>query len=183
MGSFPKERRRFIRLGVHHLVKYRVLDEKETSGTLCFARNISAGGVLFHSDTSVEPGKFIELQINFPSYPNPIKAVGKILRVLPLKLVGGFDVAVEFVNVDNDAKEFINKRILNVFEETKGGEFMRVIAVICFLLAAISVILAFVMKLNLGMPVLISSFMLLRIAHTFLFFSIAASLLKNNHIK
>lgn len=178
MGGFPKERRRFVRLGVHHLVKYRVLDDKEVSGTLCFARNISAGGVLFHSEVSLEPGKFVELQINFPSYPEPIKAIGKILRVLPLQMVGGFDVAVEFVNVDNDAKEFIDKRILNVFDETKGGKSMRVIAVTCFLLAVISAILAFVMKLNLGIPALLSSFMLLKIAHTFLFFSIAASLLK-----
>jgi len=178
MGSFPKERRKFVRLGVHHLVKYRVLDEKESKDTLCFVRNISAGGVLFHSDVSVVPGKFIELQINFPSYPKPVKAVGKILRTIPLKLVGGFDVAVEFINVDDEAKDFINKRILNVFEKTKGGKSMRVIAIACFLLALLSMIASLAMKLNLGLPALISSFMLMRLAQTFLLFSIAASLLK-----
>ncbi|MEI8349354.1 MAG: PilZ domain-containing protein [Candidatus Omnitrophota bacterium] len=178
MGNFPQERRKFVRLGVHHLVKYRVLDEKESKDTLCFIRNISAGGVLFHSDVTVTPGKFIELQINFPSYPKPVKAVGKILRAIPLKLVGGFDVAVEFINVDDEAKDFINRRILNVFEKTKGGKSMRIVAITCFLLAILSVALAFAMKLNLGIPALISSFVLMRLAHTFLLFSIAASLLK-----
>ena len=61
-----KERRRFIRLKAHHLLKYRVADKEEVPKLLSFARNISAGGVLFYADKEVAPGNLVELEISFP---------------------------------------------------------------------------------------------------------------------
>ncbi|MFH1664563.1 MAG: PilZ domain-containing protein [Candidatus Omnitrophota bacterium] len=110
------ERRISIRLTSHHLVKYKVLDKREE---LSFVKNISKGGVLFHSKEDLAPGSMVELMINYPGYSQPIKATAKVLRARPLKKVGGFDIAAEFVSINEDAREFIREKIESVSAKKK----------------------------------------------------------------
>ena len=105
-----KERRKYIRLNSHHLLKYKVADK----GGRSFVRNISAGGVLFVSKENIPIGTVVELEINFPGFPRPIKADVKVVRNRELKKLGYFENGAEFINVDEDAKEFINTKILAV---------------------------------------------------------------------
>jgi c-di-GMP-binding flagellar brake protein YcgR len=106
-----KERRRFIRLSAHHLLKYKLINrEKELS----FAHNISAGGVLFHAKSDIAPGELIELEINFPGYPTPVKAISKVVRTEKAEKVEGFNVAAEFVNIEEGAKDFVSKKIQDI---------------------------------------------------------------------
>ena len=110
-----KERRKFIRLSAHHLLKYKLINrEKELS----FAHNISAGGVLFHAKTDITPGDLVELEINFPGYPTPVKAVSKVVRAVRAVKGEGFEVAAEFVNIEEGAKDFVNKKIQEIQGET-----------------------------------------------------------------
>ena len=43
-GPKREERRKYVRLNAHHLLKYKIVGKEEE---LAFARNISAGGVRF----------------------------------------------------------------------------------------------------------------------------------------
>jgi c-di-GMP-binding flagellar brake protein YcgR len=115
-GKNFEERRKFVRLKAHHLLKYKLMDKEEA---LSFARNISAGGVLFHAEEFIPEGSMVELLVNFPSYPGPIKAVAKVVRVVPLPKVGGFDIGAEFVNIEEKAREYMNQKIRKVDEEAK----------------------------------------------------------------
>ncbi|MFC1548651.1 PilZ domain-containing protein [Candidatus Omnitrophota bacterium] len=115
--SSEKERRKFMRLKAHHLLKYRVIDEGE--GKLSFVRNISAGGALFVAKEEIPCGSMVELEINFPQYPHPVKVVSKVVRSRPLKKMGGFEIGAEFVSADEEVKEFINKKILSIAEKSK----------------------------------------------------------------
>ena len=103
-----EEKRKFFRLEAHHLLKYKLMDKKES---LSFARNVSAGGVRFHSKEYIPPESVVELTINFPSYPKPIKAVSKVAWVTPMPKLGGFDVGVEFMEIEEKAREFIKEKI------------------------------------------------------------------------
>ncbi|MGB2599278.1 MAG: PilZ domain-containing protein [Candidatus Omnitrophota bacterium] len=103
------EKRKFIRIDAHHLLKYKIIGKEKA---LSFAGNISAGGVLFYTKEYIHPESVVELTINFPSYPGPIKAVSRVVRIRPMAKVGGFEVGAEFVEIAEDAREFINKRIL-----------------------------------------------------------------------
>ncbi len=105
------EKRKFIRLKAHHLMRYKIVDKGKA---LSFVRDISAGGVLFHSHKYIHPGSIVELQINFPSHAGPIEATSKIVRIRPLSRVGGFEVGAEFIEIDKDSRDFINKKILKV---------------------------------------------------------------------
>lgn len=111
-----EEKRKYIRLKAHHLLKYKVLDK---DAELSFAKNISAGGVLFYSREEVSLGSTVEMEILFPQYPNPIKVVAKIVWKKPVKNMEGFDLGAEFINVEEDAKNFINDRILAIDKEMK----------------------------------------------------------------
>ena len=116
-GPKGKERRKFIRLAAHHLIKYKVIEQKEE---LSFARNISAGGVLFVAKESIPPGNIVKILISFPKYPHPIKVAAKVIWTKELKNLGGFKIGAEFVNVEEDARDFINKKILAVNKGTKN---------------------------------------------------------------
>ncbi len=106
-----EDRRKYIRLSAHHLIKYKLVEKNKI---LSFIRNISAGGVLFFSKDDIRSGAFIEIDINFPNYPKPIKATAKVLRTVKLTDVGGYEVAAEFITVDSDARDFINEKIRSV---------------------------------------------------------------------
>jgi hypothetical protein len=176
-----KNRRKFFRLMAHHLLKYKVVGDEKTTGMLSFIRNISAGGVLFHSRDRLEPGKPLELEINFPFSSQSIKTFAKILRVKPLKRIGGFDIAVEFINLEEETKNLINERILNVYEKTKGGGIMKVLAIIFIILglfsAAVALLIRFKLKIGLEIPFESSTW--LNVTSICLLLSIALSLLRN----
>jgi len=114
---FRRERREDLRLKGHCLLKYKTLGSKDI---LCFARNISCSGVLFHVEENVELGTELDMQINFPPHPEPIKVKAKVVRVKPLKKVGGFDVGVEFIEIDEKDRDVISKAVLQVYGKVEN---------------------------------------------------------------
>lgn len=118
------DRRKFARLSAHHLLRYRVIGLEykvlgnDAESILTYAKNISAGGILFYAKQSIPVDTMIELSIIFPFYEQPIKAVATVRRFRELQKTGGFDVGAEFVNIEDNAREFINKKILKVLEES-----------------------------------------------------------------
>ena len=116
-GKGPKgeDRRKYIRLDAHHLLKYKVIEKEEEQ--LSFIRNIGAGGVCFVAKEIIPPEKVIEIVISFPGFSHPIKATARIVWNKELKKLGGFETGAEFINVDEDARDFINKKILSASRE------------------------------------------------------------------
>lgn len=109
--------RKFVRLSGHNPLKYKVVNGESVE--LSFTRNISGGGVLFYCKEDLSEGSIIELNLNLPGYPRPIDAVAKVIRSRRLKKVEGFDIAAEFIKVDEDARSFIDNK---VNAETKKGK-------------------------------------------------------------
>lgn len=175
---FEKNQRRFLRLRAHHLLKYKLLDEAGREGVLSFVRNISAGGVLFHSDEYIKPASIIELDISFPPFPNPVKIKAKVLRARKLKAMGGFDIAVEFSDLGKDAKRFIDKKIGNTFNKHKEAD-MKILASIFIGLGIIAAIIAVSTKFNLIPVIFFNAPTWLNIVNTSLLFSLAISLIKD----
>jgi hypothetical protein len=174
--GFKKERRKFVRLEAHHLVKYRVVDKQDAAKALSFVRNISAGGVLFYVQEKVAKGSLIELEINFPTYPHPIKAVAKVVRVNHLKNTGGYELGAEFVNIGKDEKEDIDKRVLLATKEAKEGVTMKkVLAVIALVLAVLAAVAGLLAHFGIMMPIMPKSWM--DLAKMLALFSIAFSVL------
>jgi len=125
-SMFKKNKRKFPRLGAHHLLKYRILESQ--TAEVSFARNVSAGGVLFYAHENIPVGSAVELTINFPGMVQPVKVQANVLRVKELKKIGGFEVAVQFVNLDEATLSFMNERITKALHrraKKKRGESLR----------------------------------------------------------
>jgi c-di-GMP-binding flagellar brake protein YcgR len=89
--------------------------KENSEGILSFVRNISAGGLLFHSKQNIPQESTIELDIaiNFPPREEPIKVLAKVQRAKFLKKVGGYDIGIKFINLDTHTRDLINNRIIN----------------------------------------------------------------------
>jgi len=171
-----RNKRQFLRLMAHHLLKYRLIGEDSREGALSFVRNISAGGVLFHSSEYIKPGSILELTINFPPPAESIKIMAKTLRVRELKTIGGFDVAVQFLNLDEATKKFIDRNVERVFFKTEE-DYMKILSSIFIILAVIAGVISLSTKFNLIPTIFFNASTWLNITNTSLFFSIAISLL------
>jgi len=172
-----KDKRKFLRFGAHHLIKYRVAERKQKEDYHPFVRNISANGVLFYTEEYIPKDSIVDVEINFPAYPHPIKARCRVTRVNPLKIVGGFEIGTEFVDIDKATQEFINKKITRVYKKKIGGEPVRTLATILFLLGAISILAALALKIMTNLVIPERPVTWLIIANTCLLFSIALSFL------
>lgn len=114
-----KRRRKFKRISVHHLIKYRSLSEKEEV-SVSFSRNLSAGGVLLYAKKPGVLGDVLEVIINFPGTDNPIVVKGKILRSKELKKIGGYEIAVQFIDISREEFDLMQKRIDRSIARAKG---------------------------------------------------------------
>jgi c-di-GMP-binding flagellar brake protein YcgR len=118
---FFKHRRKFKRIGAHHLVKFKSLSGKDEP-IISFARNLSAGGVLLYAKKSGVLGDVLEVTINFPGADKPISVKGKVLRSKELKKIGGYEIAVQFINISKEEFELMQKRIDRSIEQAKKGK-------------------------------------------------------------
>ncbi len=85
------EKRGFIRIKTDSKIEYRVAGSKDTYYGECI--NLSAGGVLFISDHSVEPGTLMEISIKpEQALVAPLDATIKVVRA-ESNSSGGFDIA------------------------------------------------------------------------------------------
>jgi len=172
-----KERRKFIRLKAHHLLKYRVVDSEEVPRLLSFARNVSAGGVLFYADKEISPGSLVELEISFPEHPKPIKAVARVIRTVPLETIGGFEMGAEFINIDEADRKFVDEKIKLAYEqkEKKGGGAMKALSVIALVCGVITAIVAVISRFFVALPIAPMSW--IGLTQTCILFSIAFGIL------
>lgn len=111
MKLFKRERRRHIRLRAHHLIKYKVIKRSEPQDTHPFIRDISAGGILFHTGEYISRDSVIEVKVNIPLHPRPLEATCRIAWIKPLR-IGGFDIGAEFIKIDKEMQEFLDKKII-----------------------------------------------------------------------
>ena len=180
--KFKKEQRKFVRIQAHHLLKYKVVGSEEIPRAISFARNISAGGVLFYADKKIPPGKLVELDINLPEHPT-IKVVAKVVRVVPLKKIGGFEMGAEFINIDEEDRKFMDEKIkvANGQSEKGSGKIMKLLSAIAFICGIGTAIAAVVSRFSVA-P-LIAPMSWLEITQACLLFSIAVGILSiNTHL-
>jgi hypothetical protein len=101
------EKRKFLRIREYKLIKYRTSDN---SSNIAFIRDYSEGGILFHSKKFISPGKILDIEIIFSERSDPLKGRAKVLRVKRLNIMRGFEIAVEFVQDDEELREIIKNR-------------------------------------------------------------------------
>lgn len=114
-----KERRKFIRLPVEIRVKYKALKEIiDTSGLKpAKVKNLSSGGILFHSDKKLSKDDTLQLKLDFArgNSKYDLAAIGRVVRCSTLKS-GQYNIGVRFLEIYSDdlnlLKGFIEKKAI-----------------------------------------------------------------------
>lgn len=112
------ERRRFIRLPVEIKVKFKPIEELIDTRGLKPARvkNLSTGGILFHSDKKLGNDSVLQLKLDFARGKSSygLAAIGRVVRCSKLKN-GQYNIGVQFLEIYPD-----DLNLLNGFIETKS---------------------------------------------------------------
>ncbi len=142
MSFFKRSKRNFLRIKEHHLLKYKVIEGAEEEEDLSSAKDLGGGGVFFQSSEKIPEGENIEVKVNLPPYPKPVKAIAKVLRAKPLRKGKGFNIAAEFIKIDEQAQLFIEQKIALVKEKEKKDKLRKTglfftVALLVFLAASL----------------------------------------------
>jgi c-di-GMP-binding flagellar brake protein YcgR len=83
--------------------------------------DISGSGMRLLSEENVEPGKILDARFRIIKYPLVLLQVfGKVVRVRPLESKGEqlYEIAVEFLDLKEDYKEWIISYVFQIQRET-----------------------------------------------------------------
>lgn len=190
--KLAKNRRKYIRLKVYHLAKYKLIHDPNLSETAITAwiRNISAGGCCMTTDKSLPVNSIIRLEINFPQLSKPIYALAKVVWTRQVGETKRYEFGIEFIEIDESLRKTIDGHIKFVFGKLddiplgifldKGGERQMKLAARLFLIAAfLCVLLALVIKLTTLGTIMPAAMPInwIRLTDTALLFTIALALL------
>jgi len=135
-----KNKRAYSRLNAHHLIKYRQIGSDQDFRAVSFVNDISAGGISFHGREDIKAGAILEILIKIPLHNEPAQVTAKVVRTSPIKESEEFNVAVEFITIDKNIKEFINDRILTVQDKIKGHSLAKSISILFAFLGILSAV-------------------------------------------
>lgn len=108
-----KERRKFTRLRIYHLAKYRLLSEPEakTAKILTSLKDISGGGACLRTKEKLLPSDIIQLYINFPQLPEPVICKAKVAWVKKLETINQYESGLEFLEINDSLRREIMQRV------------------------------------------------------------------------
>ena len=118
-----KERRKFKRFDAYMSVRYQVPGQQETPG-IALSKDLSREGLKINSPTQLAEGTTLDLELDIPDDPKPVRTSGKIVWADPKHSQDeGFDMGVRFVMMDPVDKFRVLDYAYNHWLETKVNDF------------------------------------------------------------
>ena len=105
------EKRKYPRLDVYNLVKYRPLSKAEAQLVLNSTKNISAGGVCVETNEYLAVSTVLQLYINIPQSSQPIPALAKVAWIKKTGKPNKFEVGLQFIEIEETLRQSLAKRI------------------------------------------------------------------------
>ena len=119
-----KERRKFKRFDAYMSVKFKAPETDELKG-MSLSKDLSRDGLKMNSNQKVEVGTLLDLEIDIPDDPKPVRTTGKIVWSRPSDGRNqGFDQGVRFMMMDPVDKFRILDYAYNHWLETKVNDFV-----------------------------------------------------------
>jgi len=122
--SAERERRKFKRFDAYMSVKCNRLPNAQALNILGLSRDVSRDGVCINSNEAIEKGSMVELEIDLPDDPRPIKTTGRIVwSKTATSKDEGVDYGVQFLTIDPIDKFRVLDYAYNHWLETKVNDF------------------------------------------------------------
>ncbi len=106
-----KEKRKFLRLNVYHLVKYKLASRKEWQAAIASIRDISAGGVCLRTEERLAQNSILQISINFPGLSSPLSSLAKVVWVRKVGKTNNFEAGLEFFGIEDLLRKEITQRV------------------------------------------------------------------------
>jgi c-di-GMP-binding flagellar brake protein YcgR len=115
MAKIP-EKRKYPRLKVYHLAKYRLFSEaKEGEPPIAASiRDIGGGGVCLRVEEQIPVASILQVYINFPHLPQSIPSLAKVVWVKKIGKSKRHELGIEFLEIEDIFRSAIIKRIESV---------------------------------------------------------------------
>jgi uncharacterized protein (TIGR02266 family) len=98
------ERRRAERAPVVVRIEYSTVDALFSD----FTRNINEGGIFVETDEAIPLDEKVELKLRLPGSNEFVHVIGRVVRVEPTTATSAGGIAIEFEQLDANARELIN---------------------------------------------------------------------------
>lgn len=125
-----QEKRKYVRLKVYHLAKYRPAssEKEQAQPILVRLKDIGAGGVCLRTEEYLPVSSLIQLEINFPASDHPIFSIAKIAWIKEIGKSKRYEVGAQFVNLEESVSKIIDEQVKLVHQrlpKKKIGLFRR----------------------------------------------------------
>ena len=118
-----KERRKFKRFDAYMSVKYQTPESEEVKG-ISLSKDLSREGLKMNSNYDLKTGDLLDLEIDIPDDPKPVKTTAKVMWSRPAEGQNqGYDQGIRFVMMDPVDKFRILDYAYNHWLETKINDF------------------------------------------------------------
>lgn len=109
------ERRRTERAPVTVRIEYSTVDALFSD----FTRNINEGGIFVETDEAIPLEEKVELKLRLPGASDLVHARGRVVRVEPASETSPAGIAIEFDQLDADARDAINRAVRKLRNEPR----------------------------------------------------------------
>jgi len=84
-----------------------------------FTRNINEGGIFVETDERIPLDEKVELKLRLPGSRELVHATGRVVRVEPTSATAAGGIAIEFEQLDANAREMINAAVRRLRSERR----------------------------------------------------------------
>ncbi|MBI4115202.1 MAG: PilZ domain-containing protein [Candidatus Omnitrophica bacterium] len=118
-----KERRKFKRFDAYMSVRYE-LPNTDGSRGIALSKDLSREGLKINSPTQIPEGSTLDLELDIPDDPKPVRTTGKVVWSQTLRGQDqGYDLGVRFMMMDPVDKFRVLDYAYNHWLETKVNDF------------------------------------------------------------
>jgi uncharacterized protein (TIGR02266 family) len=109
------ERRRSQRAPVTVRIEYATVDALFSD----FTRDINEGGIFVETDEAIPLEEKVELKLRLPGSSEIVHARGRVVRIEPASPRSPAGIAIEFDELDHDARDLINRAVRRLRNEPR----------------------------------------------------------------
>ena len=119
-----KERRRFKRFDAYMSVKCSLPKDQSKVCTVGLTKDLSRDGICVSSNQSIPNGSVLDIEIDIPDDPKPIRTNGKVMWARNANVEEGVDHGIQFLNIDPIDKFRVLDYAYNHWLETKVNDYI-----------------------------------------------------------
>lgn len=111
------DKRKHLRLHVYHLAKYRSLSDPNGPLITAHIKDIGGGGACLCLEECLPVSTVIQLYINFPQSPQPVKSLAKVAWTRKIGKSNSYESGLQFIEIEEAYRREIISRIESVKKE------------------------------------------------------------------